>query len=569
MRFTTRSLVLTCSGLLMTGLGCNDGLGPDPKTGSVKVSVVTTAETIDRDKDGYTIRLGTADVRTLMTDGTVEYLNVPVGVNSVRLESVAANCSVAGAAEQSVHVIADGTTSVSFAVSCAANVGAVKVTTVTTGADADADGYVIRIDGAGSYALQANGTRSISGIRVGPVSVNLSGLAMNCKLEPPFPGTVGVIFGSIDLLYTIRCGASGTLRITTSSTGSDFDPDGFEVSIREQASGSNRTPRVPANGTYSLSPLLEGAYRIVPELRSNCRTANAPIEAIIAGGAQTDVQVNVVCDAVGRMAFVKGEGDAAEIYVATANGAGMTRITTRDGFDGDPAWSPDGRRIAFTSGRDFNSEIYLMDADGGNVVRLTTSHAADYGPAWSPDGSRIAFVSQRDGDAEIYVMNSDGSNPVNVTASVSFDSDPAWSPDGTRLAFRTSRNGGGIWIANTDGSQPAALTIATSDRHPAWSPDGKKIAFARDISANTRDIFIINVDGSLLMPLTSGLMEAGDPAWSPDGSRIVITATTRDCFGFYYYGYPCYDYLAVYLAGGGIQETLWSLSPAFDAAWAR
>lgn len=43
-------------------------------------------------------------------------------------------------------------------------------------------------------------------------------------------------------------------------------------------------------------------------------------------------------------------------------------------------------RIAFVSGRDGNVEIYVMSADGTGVTRLTNNQVEDGGPAWSPDG---------------------------------------------------------------------------------------------------------------------------------------------------------------------------------------
>ena len=95
-------------------------------------------------------------------------------------------------------------------------------------------------------------------------------------------------------------------------------------------------------------------------------------------------------------------------------------------------WSPDGRQIAFVGNRASglpgpgarfkdDSEIYVMNADGSGTRRLTHNLGYDGAPAWSPDGRKIAFQSQRrsaiyggnggkgDSKAEIYVMNADGS----------------------------------------------------------------------------------------------------------------------------------------------------------------
>ena len=50
-----------------------------------------------------------------------------------------------------------------------------------------------------------------------------------------------------------------------------------------------------------------------------------------------------------------------------------------------------------------------MDVDGSNDYRLTHYDGYDGEPAWSPDGRHIAFVSSRDGDYNIYVMELLGS----------------------------------------------------------------------------------------------------------------------------------------------------------------
>jgi len=84
--------------------------------------------------------------------------------------------------------------------------------------------------------------------------------------------------------------------------------------------------------------------------------------------------------------------------------------------------------IAFTSTRNGNDEIYVMNADGTAETRITNNAGWDGQPAWSPDGTKIAFVSDRDGDYEIYVMNADGTGLARLTASEASDESPAWSP---------------------------------------------------------------------------------------------------------------------------------------------
>jgi TolB protein len=112
--------------------------------------------------------------------------------------------------------------------------------------------------------------------------------------------------------------------------------------------------------------------------------------------------------------------DDSEIYVMNADGSGTRRLTHNVGYDGEPAWSPDGRRIAFQRKRRVggsNGEIYVMNADGSGKRNLTRNPAQDGSPSWSPDGRMIAFVSNRDGRRpEPHVMNADGSGQRSLAA---------------------------------------------------------------------------------------------------------------------------------------------------------
>jgi Tol biopolymer transport system component len=82
-------------------------------------------------------------------------------------------------------------------------------------------------------------------------------------------------------------------------------------------------------------------------------------------------------------------GNPAEIWMMTASGKNMTRLTWNSSADADPAWSPGGLKIAFVSDRDGNDEIYVMSRSGGTQTRLTNDPATDWQPSWSPDGNKI------------------------------------------------------------------------------------------------------------------------------------------------------------------------------------
>lgn len=102
--------------------------------------------------------------------------------------------------------------------------------------------------------------------------------------------------------------------------------------------------------------------------------------------------------------------EASDLWIASADGTGVRRLTEAPGRDWGAQWSPDGSRVLFTSNRDGDHDIYVIDADGGNLTRLTSEPGNDGGGRWSADGSRILFLSVRSGSFGLYIMDADGGN---------------------------------------------------------------------------------------------------------------------------------------------------------------
>ena len=80
----------------------------------------------------------------------------------------------------------------------------------------------------------------------------------------------------------------------------------------------------------------------------------------------------------------------AEIFLVDSDGANLRNLTRHDAWDGDPTWSPDGKRVAFTSDRSGSDDLFLMKDDGSGVRQLTRDVDVT-SPAWSSDGAQIAF----------------------------------------------------------------------------------------------------------------------------------------------------------------------------------
>lgn len=111
----------------------------------------------------------------------------------------------------------------------------------------------------------------------------------------------------------------------------------------------------------------------------------------------------------------RGNG-ARELWIVSLGANPNPRRWLTEGFQGeDAATSRDGSRIAFVSRDQFgNSDIWVANRDGSDLKRLTTYEGIDDNPAWSPDGTKIAFRSARSGQPQIWIMDADGSNQRNL-----------------------------------------------------------------------------------------------------------------------------------------------------------
>ncbi|RPJ86048.1 MAG: peptidase M28, partial [Acidobacteria bacterium] len=92
------------------------------------------------------------------------------------------------------------------------------------------------------------------------------------------------------------------------------------------------------------------------------------------------------------------DGSKAEIFVMDADGSNQQRITSLDAMSWAPFFHPSGDYLIFaTNIHGFtNFELYLVDAEGkSQPVRATNTEGFDGLPAFSPDGKRLVWTSNR------------------------------------------------------------------------------------------------------------------------------------------------------------------------------
>jgi len=247
--------------------------------GNLTVSTSTSGSSLD--PDGYTVTVDGGSPQLIGINGSVSYPNLSAGNHTVAISGVSANCTVSGGSSQTVAVPSGGTANASFSVSCSATTGDLIVTASTSGSSLDADGYTVTVDGGATQALAINGSVTFTGLGAGTHSVVLSGVATNCTVSGGTSQTVTVpAGGTATTTFTITCVTpSGNLTVSTSTTGSSLDPDGYTVTVdggSPQAIGINAsvtyTSLAPGNHTVAIS----GVAGTCTVSGGTSRTVNVP-----------------------------------------------------------------------------------------------------------------------------------------------------------------------------------------------------------------------------------------------------------------------------------------------------
>src|SRR5262245_40309754 len=73
---------------------------------------------------------------------------------------------------------------------------------------------------------------------------------------------------------------------------------------------------------------------------------------------------------------------AGDLWIVGRSGGSARRLTSTQGVEIEPYFSPDGSKIAFTSTVAGNTDIYVVRAAGGDPKRLTYHPATDRVRGW-------------------------------------------------------------------------------------------------------------------------------------------------------------------------------------------
>ena len=264
-----------------------------------------------------------------------------------------------------------------------------------------------------------------------------------------------------------------------------------------------------------------------------------------------------------------------DLYTLPVSGGTATRITSGQGYDMQPRYSPGGEHLVFVSDRDGSENVWIADSDGANARQLTDGERENYmSPVWTPDGEYVMtakgtqqWLYHRDGGSGVQVtghredgapapaahfgaafgnderfvwLNVRGSVPNGLRASVDglveepFEED--FGPDHTPRS--SAREIGPYQIGMLD-RETGRVHVRTHEHEGAFrpmpSPDGRWLVYATRYDAREalklRDI-ATGEENWLVMDVQRDESQGGGTrdrdvypgsAWTPDGSALITS----------------------------------------------
>jgi tricorn protease len=353
-----------------------------------------------------------------------------------------------------------------------------------------------------------------------------------------------VCFSYLGDIWTVEA-IGGVARPVTMHEAHDvnpvFSPDGKHIAFSSNRFGQYDVFVVPTAGgkpkrlTFDSSPDLvtgwtpDGKGVVFSSPRGTAFPSNAECFVVpVEGGAERKLNLFEAKEAQfapggNLIAFVRGPGDryrrgyrgssSDDIWISRADGSEPKRVTTFEGQDSYPSFSPDARKLFYVTENGSrpgcaNVVCQPLASDGSPVgpVKRLTAHDDDTvrRARVSANGEWIVYecgadlwVTSARGDTtpRKLAIEVNADDKSNTERSVTFTRDAteyALSPDESHAVlvihgqlFLTKVPGGGKATRLTD--------HAFADSNPTWSPDGKKILFSSDRSGSV-DLYLLEHD---------------------------------------------------------------------------
>jgi eukaryotic-like serine/threonine-protein kinase len=240
-------------------------------------------------------------------------------------------------------------------------------------------------------------------------------------------------------------------------------------------------------------------------------------------------------------------GIVANINGDTRQSAGdrltFTPLTTEPGYEGMPAWSPDGQTIAYVAEVNNTLQVFTRQRTASVSAQITQAPYDCRHPFWSPDGKRLYFISLARERESLWSVGAAGGTPQVVIENVTR---AAVSPDGNTIAFLRDERPADIvgaatlWLWTASGGEQKYQGFGGRDfveAALAFSRDGRMLALStvpRTINLPSAErgwqLWVVPLAGGQpyrrLQWMRDVVPRVTSLAWMPDSRHMVLGLTS-------------------------------------------
>ena len=186
-----------------------------------------------------------------------------------------------------------------------------------------------------------------------------------------------------------------------------------------------------------------------------------------------------------------------DVFVMTAEGSDVQRVTDLAGHELYPDWSPDGSRVVWgVSGSGTSASIGIVDRAGvgwspPRLISVPDCSARSMFPRWAPNGAWISVPCQTEGVA---LVSPDGAKRriVRVPGVDVWYADWASDPN---VVYVKARPSGQIWAVPLTSGSPRLVFSPSDPRLPVarqeFATDGRRLFFT--LSSDESDIWVMEL----------------------------------------------------------------------------
>ena len=201
----------------------------------------------------------------------------------------------------------------------------------------------------------------------------------------------------------------------------------------------------------------------------------------------------------------------------------------------DPQISSDGSKILYVrSGSDVMtdkrySNIWIINFDGTNNRPLTSGQGGNSQPRWSPDGKQMIYVSSSSGSGQIHKRWMDTGETTILTNVQTGPHGISWSPNGKHVAFYGTVPTGAEFKAD----------LPTPPEGAEWAAPAKvidRLVYRFDgvgYLKGYKHLFVVPSEGGTAQQLTSGRFNfafylGSQTVWSRDSKSVYVYTNLDD-----------------------------------------